>query len=131
MGQPNSLTRTDLSVLLRIVGSRQGADLDAIVDFESSHHRQHRTPDQIRESLARLMGAALVVQQGNQYFGAPEVQAAFFDECRNCSDTIEEFDVLNRIIAQFGKFDEPQRDGMSETGQSTRRDQPGSRWRGT
>ena len=127
MVQPDSLTRSDLSVLLRIVGSRNGADLDAILAFENSHHRQRSTADQIRESLARLMDAELIVLRGNQYVGTPQVQAAFLDECRNCCDTIEEFDILNRIIAQFGKVKGAA--ALSETGNPAQADAPPSRWR--
>ena len=125
MVQPDSLTRSDLSVLLRIVGSRNGADLDAIFAFESSHHRQHPTAEQIRESLARLLDAELIVQRGNQFVGAPQVQAAFLDECKNCCDTIEEFDVLDRILAKFGKTSAANH--LSEAGKSG---QAESRWRG-
>jgi hypothetical protein len=121
MAQPDSLTRGDLSVLLRIVGSRNGADFDAILAFESSHHRQRPTADQIHDSLTRLMDAGLIVESGNQYVGAPQVQAAFLEECRNCRDTIEEFDILNRIIAQFGKF--------KDSENSSQMEMPKSRWR--
>ena len=123
MVQPDLLTRSDLSVLLRIVGSRNGAEFNAILEFETSHHRQHTTADQIRDSLTRLIDAELIVQRGNLYFGAPHVQAAFLDECRNCCDTIEEFDVLDRILAKFGK-QAPAK--TSETGNSA---QPETRWK--
>src|SRR5687768_8384219 len=122
MGQPNSLSRSDLSVLLRIVGSRNGANLDDILAFESSHHRQHPTAEQVSESLNRLLDAALIMRQVDHYVGTPQVQAAFLEACRNCCDTIEEFDVLNKIVAQFG---------VVNSEKTTPSEPPRSRWRGS
>lgn len=130
MAQSNTLTRFDRSVLLRIVGSRKGADLDALLAFERAHHRQEPSADEIRASVARLIAAELIVQQGNQYFGTPQVQAAFLNECRNCSDTIEEFDVLNRIITQFGRLEEPEGEGPAAGPHSSPSSEPRTRWRG-
>jgi hypothetical protein len=93
-----TLSRSDLSVLLRVVGSRKGADLDAIVSFEQRHLRSPPSVDEIQKSISRLMVAGYVYQQGKQYFGAPELQNAFFEEVRNCRDTVEEFDVLQRVL---------------------------------
>jgi hypothetical protein len=100
MGQSMTLTRYDLSALLRVVGSRKGADIDAILKFEQSHHRKPPTAEQVGQSISRLLAAGLVTQQGNHYLSAPHIQAAFFNEVRNCRDTVEEFDVLNRVLAQ-------------------------------
>jgi hypothetical protein len=127
MVQPDSLTRSDLSVLLRVVGSRNGADFDDILAFESSHHRQRPTTEQIRDSLSRLVDAELIMQRGNQYVGVPQVQAAFLDECRNCCDTIEEFDILNRIIAKFAKVTTS--DEVSEPVRSSQAESSATRWK--
>lgn len=104
---PGKLHPDDFTVLLRVVGSRKGADLDAVLAFERAHQRKEPRREEALESLNRLVAAELIVQQGNQYFGTPEVQSAFLDECRNCRDTMEEFNVLNRIIARFGRFETP------------------------
>jgi hypothetical protein len=98
MIQSQTLSRSDLSILLRIVGSRAGADIEAIAAFERSHRRKPATIDEMRESVARLVAAGYVKQQGSRYYGAPEIQTAFLDEVRNCRDTIEEFDVLKGVM---------------------------------
>ncbi|MGE0755869.1 MAG: hypothetical protein AB7F89_11430 [Pirellulaceae bacterium] len=100
MIQSPELNRIDRSILLRIVGSRKGADLEAISVFEQAHHRRPPSAQEIRESIDRLVTAGLAVQQGNQFFGTPELQNAFFEEVRNCRDTMEEYDVLNRVLAK-------------------------------
>ena len=99
----SSLSRSDLSVLLRIVGSRKGADFNALKEFVGAHAHHQVTPDQLRESLNRLLAASLIVQRDNAYFGSEVLQAAFLNECRNCRDTIEEFDILTRIIVQIAR----------------------------
>ena len=52
-----------------------------------------------------VMAATLIEQRDNTYFGSQELQSAFLNQCRNCRDTVEEFDVLTRIIAQIARAD--------------------------
>jgi hypothetical protein len=101
MPQPTGFSRFDRSILLRIVGSRRGADMEAIATFEKAHHRNPPTAQQIDESLARLKATGFIVQRGNHYFSVPEIQSAFFSEVRNCRDTVEELDVLDRVLARL------------------------------
>lgn len=101
MSETITLNKTDTSILLRIIGSRKGADFEALANFERAHHRVPPTDDQIRESLSRLIGIGVIAQQGANYVGKPELQAAFFGEVRNCRDTLEEYSVLTRVLAQY------------------------------
>lgn len=95
-----TLSKTDTSLLLRIVGSRKGATFEDLANFERAHHRKPATEDQMRESITRLIGIGIIVQQGPHYVGKPNIQAAFLNEVRNCRDTIEEFSVLTRVLEQ-------------------------------
>lgn len=100
MTQVSSLQQLDVHVLLRIVGSRNGADLQSILAFEKSHKQQKATVEDIRAAVTRLIQAGHVVQRQDKYFGSDGLHQAFLDECRNCRDTIEEFDILSRIVGR-------------------------------
>jgi hypothetical protein len=123
MERLSDLNRSDLSVLLRIVGSRKGADFNALRDFVGSHGRDRVTPDQLQESLERLLNKSLIVRRDGEYVASNELQAAFLDECRNCRDTIEEFDILTRIIAQLARSEGDAAKGPGNDEESK------SRWR--
>lgn len=98
MIQTATIKRSDVNVLLRIVGSRTGATPEAVLKFERSHHSPNINQAEIDEIIQRLAEAGLVTQRDGKYFSSDELQQAFLDECRNCRDTVEEFDILCRII---------------------------------
>lgn len=97
MIQTAAIKRSDINILLRIVGCRAGATWNSILAFERSHHRPSLGEIEIRESLDRLLDAGLIVQANDNYLASADLQSAFLAECRNCRDTIEEFDILCRI----------------------------------
>lgn len=102
MTDNTSLEKRDSNVLLWIVGSRRGASFEEIVDHECAHHRRHPpTEDELRESLSRLEAKELIWRNGDRYEAKHELQEAFLNECRNCRDTFEETDVLQRMIASL------------------------------
>lgn len=98
MSSASAFTRSDLRILLRIIGSRKGADVDEIVAFHRSHRWPETGPDQVRAVIARFNALGWVTQQENRFLASPALQAEFNEACRNCSDTIEEYDTLARIL---------------------------------
>lgn len=94
----SGLSPIEMRVLLRIVGSRPGADGSAIHTFVESHRWPGTTPDQIRDAITHLVSLGFITERGGKYFASAELQAAFINDCRNCSDTIEEFDILRQIL---------------------------------
>lgn len=100
MSQASTFNRFDVHVLLRIAGSRTGADAASILAFEKSHHHDGTSMDMVQQSIARLLEAGHIVQQGEKYVSSGSLQKSFLSECRNCRDTVEEFDVLSRILGK-------------------------------
>ena len=98
MSSASAFTKPDLRILLRIIGSRKGADLSEIVAFHKSHRWPEATPEQIRDVIGRFISLGWVTEQDNKYMASPALQSAFNEACRNCRDTIEEFDILTRIL---------------------------------
>ncbi len=98
MSSASTFTRSDLRILLRIIGSRKGADFEEIVAFHRSHRWPEATPEQVREVVGRFTSMGWVTEQGNKFLASPKLQTAFNDACRNCRDTIEEYDILARIL---------------------------------
>lgn len=98
MNGTQALSRSDLGVLLWIIGCRTGASIDEIVTREQSHHRQPPTKEAIDDCLQRLVDAGLIVRDGNHYSPEPKLQTQFLNEIRNCRDTFEESDILRRIL---------------------------------
>jgi hypothetical protein len=94
----SAFTRTDLRILLRIIGSRKGADIDEIVAFHRSHRWPDAGPEQVRAVIGRFVSLGCIVERENRFFASAELQASFNDACRNCTDTIEELDILARIL---------------------------------
>jgi hypothetical protein len=98
MSSASAFTRGDLQILLRIIGSRKGADLGEIMAFHKSHRWPEATPEQIRDVITRFVSLGWVTEQGEKFLASPTLQSAFNEACRNCRDTIEEFDILARIL---------------------------------
>jgi hypothetical protein len=98
MTQDQHLSRADLNVLFWIVGCRTGATFEEIFQHESHLHRQPPSQEAIRECLARLEARRLITLVGDRYRGDSKLQKAFLNECQNCQDTIEEIDILSRLI---------------------------------
>ena len=98
MPSSSTFSRSDMRVLLRIIGSRKGADLEEIVAFHRSHRWPEITSEQVNDVVNRFASGGFVVQQGTKFLASPSLQAAFNDACRNCQDTIEEYDILARIL---------------------------------
>lgn len=98
MTEAQHLTRSDLSVLFWIVGCTRGASFEEIVEHEGHRRREPPSPDAIRESLSRLEERQLIFLREGRYWGNEDLQTAFLRECRNCRDTIEEVDVLRRLL---------------------------------
>ena len=98
MPSSSTFSRADMRILLRIIGSRKGADLEEIVAFHRSHRWPEITSEQVHDVVNRFASTGFLVQQGTKYLASPTLQAAFNDACRNCQDTIEEYDILARIL---------------------------------
>lgn len=98
MPASSTVSRMDMRILLRIIGSRKGADLAEIVEFHRSHRWPDITSEQVHDVVSRFVSNGFVVQQGTKFLASPSLQAAFNDACRNCQDTIEEYDILGRIL---------------------------------
>lgn len=98
MTSSTAVTRADVEVLLRIVGSRKGATTEEVFEFERRHRRDTPSVDAIRDSLSRLSAAGFVEQRDQRFHAAPSLIAAFTNAARNCRDTLEERDILYRII---------------------------------
>ncbi|MDA1179058.1 MAG: hypothetical protein O2931_09720, partial [Planctomycetota bacterium] len=64
-------------------------------------HRKPPSSDAIRDSLARLEVRRLIHRAADRYLGDGKLQAAFMNECQNCRDTIEEIDILQRLVTQI------------------------------
>jgi hypothetical protein len=99
-------TRADLNVLFWVVGCTTGASVEEIVEHEARRHRHPPTADAIRESLARLKAEGVIVLQGDRYQGEAGLQRAFLHQCRNCRDTIEEVEILRRLLRSSGRPDD-------------------------
>ena len=98
MGSAPILAQADLDVFLWIVGSRPGASLDEILAREQSHDPHPCSRDQIRESLWRLEAKGLITCDGLRYHAEPSMQSRFLEACRNCRDTLEENQILHRLL---------------------------------
>jgi hypothetical protein len=98
MSSASEFSRAELRVLLRVIGSRKGADIDEIVAFHQSHRWPDGSPEQVRAAIGRFTSLGCVVEREKRYFVSTALQTAFNDACRNCSDTIEELDILARIL---------------------------------
>lgn len=100
MSSAAAFTHADLRILLRIIGSRKGANLTEIAAFHQSHRWPEATPDQIRQTVDRFAALGCVVEREGAFHATPGLQRAFNEACRNCRDTIEESDILARILAE-------------------------------
>lgn len=94
-----TLSRSDLGVLFWVVGCRTGAKLEEIIEHEGHCHRKPPSNDEIGESLLRLAARRLIYQTGDRYVSDPKLQAAFMNQCQNSRDTVEEIEILRRLIA--------------------------------
>ena len=93
-------TFDNLRVLVWVVGSTKGADFADIVNRVRSHPGgDSLSEDGIRDILSKLESKQLITRTGDHYDAMPKLLSAFHDESRNCQDTIEEYDILQRITS--------------------------------
>lgn len=98
MSSSPAFSHSDLRILLRIIGSRKGANVDEIVAFHESHHWSEGTMEHISEVVGRLSALGWVSQQDGKFFASQKLQSAFNEACRNCQDTLEEYEILSHIL---------------------------------